>query len=135
MRSPYMSFAVTIKEEFRQELPAVVHFDGSARLQTVERSQNDWLWRLLEAVKKKTGKAMLCNTSFNTKGRPILNRIREAMKMLHELPDLDYVLVGDVLFNKKGAEKTRSLWEAETRAVRYAGLQWPMVTKFWAFAD
>ena len=78
---------------------------------------------------------MLCNTSFNTKGRPIVNRMREAMRMLHELPDLDYILVGDVLFNKKGAEKTRRLWGAETRAVRYAGLQWPQVTKIWAYAE
>ena len=135
VRSPYMSFAPKIREKFRDELPAVVHFDGTARLQTVEQSQNDWLWRLLEAVKKITGKAMLCNTSFNTKGRPIVNRMREAMRMLYELPDLDYILVGDVLFNKNGAEKTRRLWGAETRAVRYAGLQWPQVTKFWAYAE
>ena len=65
---------------------------------------------MLEAVKKKTGKAMLCNTSFNTRGKPILNRMNEAMKMLMELEDLDYVLVDDVLFNKMGAKKTQSLW-------------------------
>ena len=53
---------------------------------------------------------MLCNTSFNTRGKPILNRMNEAMKMLMELEDLDYVLVDDVLFNKMGAKKTQSLW-------------------------
>ena len=108
--SPYMTFAVKIKNEYVASLPAVVHFDGSARLQTVDQKQNKWLWDLLEAVKKKTGKAMLCNTSFNTRGKPILNRMNEAMKMLMELEDLDYVLVDDVLFNKMGAKKTQSLW-------------------------
>ena len=108
--SPYMTFAAEIKEEFRKSLPAIVHFDGTARLQTVERKKNEWLWRLLEAVKKKTGKGVLCNTSFNTRGKPILNRMREAMKMLFELPDLNYVLVGDVLFSKLGAERTQRLW-------------------------
>ena len=54
---------------------------------------------------------MLCNTSFNTRGKPILNRLSEAMQMLFELPDLDYVLINDILFSKHGATKTRSLWE------------------------
>jgi carbamoyltransferase len=111
--SPYMTFAVEIKKEFRSSLPAVMHFDGTARLQTVDKRDNIWLWKLLKAMKKKTGKAMLCNTSFNTRGKPILNKLSEAMKMLFELPDLDYVLIDDILFSKPGASRTRALWSQE----------------------
>jgi hypothetical protein len=42
-----------------------------------------------------------------------LNKLSEAMKMLFELPDLDYVLIDDILFSKPGASRTRALWSQE----------------------
>ena len=117
--SPVMSFAATVKPEYREKLAAVVHFDNTARLQTVTKQQNGWLWKLLNAVKRFTGTAMLCNTSFNTKGKPILNRAVEAMQMLCELEDLDYVVIDDMLFDKEAAMRTKPLWGLSKPAKKF----------------
>lgn len=57
---------------------------------------------MLLAVAKHTGLAALINTSFNARGQPIANSIKECLKMLTELPDLDYVLIEDWLFQSPG---------------------------------
>merc|ERR1712187_1038382 len=75
-----------------------VHLDGTARHQSVGQIDEPWLHSLLLAVGKKTGLAALINTSFNTKGKPIVNTVHESLKMLREIPDLDYVLIEDWLF-------------------------------------
>lgn len=81
-------------------LPAIAHFDGTARPQTVTRDVDPWLHALLKAVKAETGWGVLVNTSFNTKGKPILNTLVEALTLLRDGEDLDYVLVEDWLFSK-----------------------------------
>jgi len=63
--SPYMSFVVKFKEEMRDKVPAVVHFDGSARLQTVTKNDNEWYYNLISKWHKKSGVPILLNTSFN----------------------------------------------------------------------
>jgi carbamoyltransferase len=105
LKSPFMSFAPKTNPEFEKILPSLSHFDGTARPQTVSSIQNDigyepWLHQLLSAVKKEIGYGVLINTSFNSKGKPILNTISEALELLNECPDLDYVLINDWLFEK-----------------------------------
>ncbi|MBT5637022.1 MAG: hypothetical protein HOJ16_00395 [Candidatus Peribacter sp.] len=63
--SPYMSFVIKFKEEVRDKVPAVVHFDGSARLQTVTKNDNEWYFDLLTKWHEKSGVPVLLNTSFN----------------------------------------------------------------------
>jgi carbamoyltransferase len=63
--SPYMSFAVKIKEEKKKEIPAVVHFDGTARLQTVSRDISPWYHNFISQWEKLSGVPILINTSFN----------------------------------------------------------------------
>lgn len=67
LHSPFMSFAPFLKPEATKALPAVTHADNSARPQTVSKSDDSWLHSLLLEVKKRTGWAVLINTSFNTK--------------------------------------------------------------------
>eukprot|EP00439_Symbiodinium_sp_Y106_P021694 s8167_g2.t1 len=98
--SPYMSMAPEVLEETRKKFPALAHFDGTARHQSVSRADEPWVHALLLAVGRRTGLAALINTSFNTKGKPIVNTVRECLRMLDELPDLDYVLIEDWLFEK-----------------------------------
>merc|ERR1712048_888675 len=93
--SPYMTMAPVVREEVRERFPAIVHLDGTARHQSVGQIDEPWLHSLLLAVGKKTGLAALINTSFNTKGKPIVNTVHESLKMLREIPDLDYVLIED----------------------------------------
>lgn len=63
--SPYMSYVVKFKEEVRDKVPAVVHFDGSARLQTVTKNDNEWYYNLITKWREKSGVPILLNTSFN----------------------------------------------------------------------
>eukprot|EP01012_Entosiphon_sulcatum_P010441 TRINITY_DN16103_c0_g1_i1.p1 TRINITY_DN16103_c0_g1~~TRINITY_DN16103_c0_g1_i1.p1 ORF type:complete len:569 (+),score=116.20 TRINITY_DN16103_c0_g1_i1:33-1709(+) len=98
--SPFMSFAPRLNETVKDRFPAIYHFDGTARPQTVTPAQNPWLHKLLLAVGTRIGEPVVINTSFNTKGRPIINTIAEALELLQKLDDLDYVLVEDYLFKK-----------------------------------
>jgi carbamoyltransferase len=63
--SPYMGFVLKFKEEAKEKVPAVVHFDGSARLQTVSKNDNPWYHNFLSSWNKKSGVPILLNTSFN----------------------------------------------------------------------
>ncbi|HTY38479.1 MAG TPA: carbamoyltransferase, partial [Bacteroidota bacterium] len=67
--SPYMLLTAQVRPE-RSEIPAVTHVDGSARLQTVDRSDNPLFYGLLEEFDRQTGCPVLINTSFNVRGEP-----------------------------------------------------------------
>jgi len=69
--SPFMSFAGIIREDKRRLVPAVVHVDGSARYQSVDR-HSGFYRLLLEAWHRRAGVPMLLNTSFNQNGEPIV---------------------------------------------------------------
>ena len=101
--SPYMSMAPRVRDAARAKYPALGHLDGTARHQSVDTSDEPWLHALLLAVGRLTGIAALINTSFNTRGKPICNTVKEALAMLEDLPDLDYVLIGDWLFRRQVA--------------------------------
>ena len=63
--SPYMTHVIKFKEEVRDKVPAVVHFDGSARLQTVTENDNKWYYNFIKKWHTKSGVPVLLNTSFN----------------------------------------------------------------------
>jgi carbamoyltransferase len=69
-----------VRKQFRSELPAVTHVNGSARVQTVTATDSAEFHTLLRAVGKMTGREMVLNTSFNIKGQPIVNTPREAIQ-------------------------------------------------------
>ena len=76
---PYMIATVNVRKEHREQLPAITHVDGSARVQTVSARDNSDFHTLLQAVGAATGREMVLNTSFNVKGQPMVNTPREAM--------------------------------------------------------
>lgn len=96
--SKAMQFAPRVRDAVRARFPGMVHFDGTARLQSVGHFDDTWLHELLLAVGRLTGLAALINTSFNSNGKPIVNRVTSCLRMLDELADLDYVLIEDWLF-------------------------------------
>ena len=63
--SPYMSFVVKFKQEAKDKVPAVVHFDDTARLQTVTEDDNKWYFDFLTKWEEKSGVPIILNTSFN----------------------------------------------------------------------
>ena len=77
--SPYMLHTFKIKEDKLKEVPAIAHIDKSARIQTVNQNDDAKLYEVLSAFYDKTGVPILCNTSLNDRGEPIINTIEEAM--------------------------------------------------------
>jgi len=98
--SPYMSFAFDVKDEWKQKLSSITHIDGTARVQTLRKEHNEWLYNLLGEFEKITGHGVLLNTSFNVNGRPILSTAAEAFKVLLDT-QMDGIVIEDTLFIKK----------------------------------
>jgi carbamoyltransferase len=80
--SPYMSMAVPVSELARQQVPAVVHANGTARVQTLTPEQNKFLAEVLERFARRTGVPVLINTSLNVKGKPICGTPQMALQCL-----------------------------------------------------
>lgn len=91
--SPYMLFTHRVSPEWAQRIPAVVHVDGTARIQTVDRSQEPLLARLLDCFEQRTGVPVLVNTSLNTAGRPMVDDPRDALECFGSAP-IDLLAIG-----------------------------------------
>jgi predicted NodU family carbamoyl transferase len=99
MESRWMSFCPKVKEEWREKLVSITHVDGTARVQTVTREQNEWLYDLLTDFESKTGCGVLLNTSFNVNGKPILSRYSEALNV-YDNTEMDALILQDYYFKK-----------------------------------
>jgi carbamoyltransferase len=78
--SPFMLLAMRVRPEWQSKIPAIVHVDGTARVQTVRPETNERLYRLLKEFEALTGVPVLLNTSFNVKGEPIVETPRDAVE-------------------------------------------------------
>src|SRR4029077_2847183 len=77
--STVMLIPKAVRREWRDRIPAVVHVDGTARVQTVREQTNPVLYRLLKEFEALTGVPVLINTSFNVKGEPMVETPRDAV--------------------------------------------------------
>jgi carbamoyltransferase len=91
--SPYMLFTHQVRPGWRDRIPAVVHVDGSARVQTVHREQQPLVTRVLEAFERRTGVPVLVNTSLNTGGRPMVDSPRVGLECFGSSP-VDVMAIG-----------------------------------------
>lgn len=98
-RSPYMSFAPQVLPYARAAIPAAVHVDGSARVQSVPDKSPSLLGSLLRALQALGAPPCVLNTSFNVRGRPLLQRASAALATL-AATDLDFVWIGGWLVPK-----------------------------------
>lgn len=71
--SKFMLQTFIVLEGERQKVPAIVHLDGSARIQTINLEQNSLLYQCLKSFFDKTGVPIICNTSLNGRGQPIID--------------------------------------------------------------
>lgn len=97
--SPFMNFVFQVKKEKRKDVAAIVHQDGSCRIQTVNEKDNGRYYRLIKAFYKKTGIACLLNTSFNLKGEPIVENPGQAIEDFLKTK-IDYLVLDYCLANK-----------------------------------
>jgi len=98
--SRWMSFCPTVREEYREKIPSVVHVDGTCRVQTVTREQNELMYSLLTRFKEKTGIGVLLNTSFNVSGKPIVSSVEDCFEVL-EKTEMDSLLIEELFIRKR----------------------------------
>jgi carbamoyltransferase len=99
VESPFMLLAMKVRPEWRDKIPAVVHVDGTARVQTVCQDNNERLYKLLKEFDAITGVPVLLNTSFNVKGEPIVEEPQDAVECFLST-GIDYLALQDVLIEK-----------------------------------
>jgi carbamoyltransferase len=97
--SPFMLFVHDVRPDKADRIPAVRHVDGTARIQTVNRSQNPAYHDLLHAFAQRTGVPVLINTSFNTRGEPVVCTPRDAVESFCTTP-LDALAIGPFIVEK-----------------------------------
>jgi carbamoyltransferase len=98
--APFMLFVFDVRPDKASRIPAVRHVDGTARVQTINREQNPRYYDLLEAFEARTGVPVLVNTSFNTRGEPIVCTPRDAVECFWTSP-LDALVIGSFLLEKR----------------------------------
>ncbi|WP_055490893.1 carbamoyltransferase C-terminal domain-containing protein [Streptomyces sp. TP-A0356] len=91
--SPYMLFVHDVAENWRERIPAVVHVDGTARIQTVDPDAEPLVARMLGAFERLTGLPVVVNTSLNTAGRPMVDDPRDALECFGSSP-VDLLAIG-----------------------------------------
>jgi carbamoyltransferase len=80
--SPFMLRVVKVNRERRDQVPAIVHVDGTGRVQTLTRANNGRFYELVRKFYEQTGVPMLLNTSFNRMGQPIIETPADAIECL-----------------------------------------------------
>jgi carbamoyltransferase len=99
--SPFMLFVYNVRPEKAERIPAVRHVDGTARVQTINRRQHPRYYDLIKAFQRRTGVPVLINTSFNTRGEPIVCTPRDAVESFWTSP-LDALVIGSFVLTKAG---------------------------------
>jgi carbamoyltransferase len=97
--SPFMLRVIKFRESVRARVPAVVHVDGTGRVQSLDEESNPPLRRLLELFFERTGVPMLLNTSFNMAGEPIVESPSDALWCML-FTGIDLLVLENVLVRK-----------------------------------
>lgn len=99
---PFMGQVLPIKQDKREQIPAVTHADGTGRLQTVAESTNPRYHRLIQRFEARTGVPIVLNTSFN-ENEPVVCRPEEALDCFLRTK-MDLLVLGDRLVERIPAE-------------------------------
>jgi carbamoyltransferase len=102
-----MLLTARVRPDKQHLLPAITHADGTARVQTVARSQNPLFYAVIEEFGKLTGVPVLVNTSFNVQGEPIVCTPEEAFNSFAHT-DMDYLMLGNALIPHSSKRKLGS---------------------------
>jgi len=97
--SPYMLFTHDVHPAWRERIPAVVHVDGTARIQTVSAAREPLVAAMLSAFERRTGVPVVVNTSLNTAGRPMVDDPRDALECFGSAP-VDALAIGPFIVRR-----------------------------------
>jgi carbamoyltransferase len=99
--SPFMLFTHRVRPGWPERIPAVVHVDGTARIQTVDRREERLMARCLERFEARTGVPVVVNTSLNIAGRPMVDDPRDALECFGSAP-VDLLAIGPFVVRRTG---------------------------------
>ncbi len=108
--TPFMLMAYTVKPEWKERTAGILHFDDTARVQTVEPDENPRYHQLISHFDKLTGVPVVLNTSLNVRGEPIANTAKDALACF-DTSAMDYLFIGDHVLCKE-SEATVAALEA-----------------------
>lgn len=98
--SPFMMYAVDVKSDKIDKIPAITHVDGTCRVQTVSKEENPKYYELIEEFYKLTEVPILFNTSLNLAGQPLVDSVFDAIVTLYNseikylyLPEIEKILI------------------------------------------
>lgn len=97
--SPFMLFTHRVRDEWTTRIPTVVHVDGTARIQTIDRTESPLMHRCISAFEARTGLPVVVNTSLNTAGRPMVDDPRDALECFGSAP-VDALALGPFLIRR-----------------------------------
>jgi carbamoyltransferase len=100
--SKYMLFVHDVAPEWRDRIPTVTHVDGTARIQTVDRTEEPLVARMLECFERRSGLPIVVNTSLNTAGRPMVDDPRDALECFGSAP-VDLLAIGPFIVRRPRA--------------------------------
>lgn len=103
--SPFMLRVFRVRPERRAQLAAITHVDSTARVQTLRREDNPWLYDIVKAFGEQTGVPVLLNTSFNLAGSPIVETVADAIDC-YLACGMDGLLLGQQLVLKQEPSNT-----------------------------
>jgi carbamoyltransferase len=98
----FMTITCNVKPQWRERIAAVVHVDGSARPQTIERQTNPLYYDILAAFERESALPVLVNTSFNVHEEPIVNQPSECLKALAD-GRIDFVVTTRGIYERVAA--------------------------------
>ena len=101
----YMLGVATIRPEWRSRVPAVVHIDFTCRPHFIREAQDGLYWTMINEFHKKTDIPLVCNTSLNVAGQPIVHRPEEVIKVFGEQDDVQTLVLENFYLTKGNMPK------------------------------
>ncbi len=120
-KSPYMILVYDVLEEKKEVIPAVTHVDGTGRVQSVSKKHNPRYYRLIEEFEKITGVAVVLNTSFNIRGKPICNTPEDAIECFLTT-GMDALFLGDYMLVKKTESAAKKFTDEQLQEIHAAAM-------------
>jgi carbamoyltransferase len=103
--SPYMLIVADVHEDWQRRVPAITHVDGTARVQTVDKEVDPLYHMLISAFAEQTGVPLVLNTSFNLRGKPIVETPRDALQCFL-YTEMDVLYLGHFRVERPRADQT-----------------------------
>jgi carbamoyltransferase len=125
--SPFMMYAVDVRDGVQEKIPAVIHYDNTCRIQTLTKNQNKHFYNLIGEFYKLTGVPILLNTSFNLAGEPLVETFEHALDTIKK-SHIEYLYLPEIstLINFKSNEQSTSKTDSHhSRSRRTSGKECP----------